>query len=296
MPANKKGPDFTVSPGPEGEPEEITQQMEEVEKAPAAPTALKKLKIYKPQVAQYNLKMMMHGEPGVGKTTMLATANLHKLTAPILIVNVEGGMLSITDVQAIGLNEPPDVIDLEDFDRLEDIFWYLAKGDHPYKSVGIDSLSELQVVNLEGIVRKLVGSSSKSGAKRDSLDDVWQDDYGTSTQQLRRLIRRFRDLPMHVFFTCHSSTTFDKDKNETVHPMLTPKLRTSVQGYLDVVSYMFMSTETDDEGAEISVRKLLCRPYGKWVAKDRSPGERLGLVIEEPSIPKIMDLLTGKTK
>ena len=271
-------------------------QLEIAGPALASPTELKKPKIYKPHIEKYNLKMMMHGPAGVGKTTMLATANLHKLTAPILIINVEGGMLSITDTEAIGLKEPPDVVDLESFDHLEEIFWYLAKGDHPYRSVGIDSLSELQVVNLESIVKKLVGKSSSTGAKRESLDDVWQDDYGTSTQQLRRMVRKFRDLPMHVFFTCHSTSTQDKDKNEEVHPMLTPKLRTSVMGYLDVVGFMYTTTEEDEDGEESVVRQLLCRPFGKWVAKDRSPGERLGLQIESPSIPKIMELITTGNK
>lgn len=264
------------------------------------PTNMTMPVIYKPRIEQYKLKMMIYGPPGVGKTTLLASAGLHKLTAPILLINIEGGILSVADSSVIGLKEPPDVVDLKTFEGLEQIFWYLAKGDHPYKSVGIDSLSELQMINLEGIVQRLVNKISGSGAKRQSLDDIWQEDYGTSTQQLRRVVRQFRDLPMHVLFSCHDSTSQDKDKNEIVHPMLTPKLRAAVMGYMDVIGYMYVDSEAAaeeeaEEGDEDQTpRRLLCRPYQKWVAKDRSPGQRLGLVINDPSIPIIIDRILGK--
>jgi len=264
-----------------------------------APAPIKRREpvIYKPNVEDYKLKMLVYGPPGVGKTSLLATAGLHKLTAPILIINVEGGMLSVADSAILGLKEPPDVVDLEGWGHLEDLFWFLAKGDHKYKSVGIDSLSELQMVNLESIVKKLVGKISGSGAKRESLDDVWREDYGTSTQQLRRVVRTFRDLPMHVFFSCHEAASQDKDRNETIHPMLTPKLRSAVMGYMDVIGYMYVESGTEEEGGEAdenTPRRLLCRPFGKWQAKDRSPGQRLGLVVDDPTIPVIIDRILKK--
>ena len=110
----------------------------------APPTDLPGLRIYKPEIVDYKLKALFYGPPGVGKTSLLATANLHPSTAPILIINVEGGMLSVTDTTALGMTEAPDVVDLTSYDQLGDIFWFLAKGDHPYRSVGIDSLAELR--------------------------------------------------------------------------------------------------------------------------------------------------------
>jgi hypothetical protein len=271
-------------------PESNGSAEKEAVRAPvAAPTDRPAIRIYKPNIGKYLLKLLVYGQPGVGKTSLLATANLHPLTAPILIINVEGGMLSVSDASVLGLKEAPDVTDLRSFDDLERIFWFLAKGDHPYKSVGLDSLSELQMVNLDSVVSQMVGKAGRSGSKRDNLDDVWLEDYGTSTQQLRRVVRQFRDLPMHVFAVCAEATSQDKDKNESAHPALTPKLRSSVLAYMDVVGYQFIKTEGDK-----TTRCLLTQPYDKWVSKDRSPGQRLGQVVDEPSIPKIMDLILGK--
>jgi hypothetical protein len=264
------------------------------------PATFTELTIYKPHIESYKLKMLIYGPPGVGKTSLLATAGLHKSTSPILLINVEGGMLSVAEAGVLGLSAPPDVVDLKGYDHLESIFWYLAKGGHHYKSVGIDSLSELQMVNLENIVKKLLHKGSASGARRESLDDIWRDDYGTSTQQLRRVVRQFRDLPMHVFFSCHDASSQDKDKVEVVHPALTPKLRTAIMGYMDIIGYMYVDSESSpDEGPDevrkdSTQRRLLCRPFGKWLAKDRSPGQRLGLVVENPTIPVIIDRILGK--
>ena len=252
--------------------------------------------IYKPVADSHKIKMLVYGPPGVGKTTLAATADLHPLTKKVLFINVEGGMLSVSDMSRIGLKEAPDVTDMGTFDNLDKIFWFLAKGNHPYQTVCIDSLSELQMVNLESIVEKQVGATSRSGGKRESLDDIWQEDYGVSTQQIRRLIRKFRDLPMHVIFTCLDRTDMDKQKNVFVGPALTPKVATAAMGYMDIVAYMYADSATDEDGQTTYTRKLLCQPYDRWIAKDRSPGGKLGMVIEDPSIPKIMNMIIGGTK
>jgi hypothetical protein len=68
-------------------------------------------------------------------------------------------------------------------------------------------------------------------------------------------------------------------------------------GYMDIIGYMYVDTEAEEEAEETEAetpRRLLCRPFGKWVAKDRSPGQRLGLVVEDPSIPVIVDRILQK--
>ena len=252
-----------------------------------APTSKLKLEIYHPGMKDYWLKILIYGPNGVGKTTLGESANDCALTTPALFVNIEGGMLSI-------IHKKPDVVDLKHYRELKNIFWFLAKSNHNYKTVVIDSLSELQLFNLDAIVAEQLEKPSAKGKKRYDMDDVWQEDYGKSTQELRRATRSFRDLPMHVIFTCLESSKIDKDGDESIYPSLTPKLRNSVMGYMDIVGYMYNQRIKNEAGKETLVRRLLCQNYGKWVAKDRSPGGRLGLVIDNPTIKGIMEKIVGK--
>lgn len=264
-----------------------TLQNEKVAVVTSEPTKSINLKIYQPKMEGYFLKMLIYGSNGVGKTTLAETANDCPVTSKALFVNIEGGVLSV-------IHKKPDVVDLKNFDQLEEIFWFLAKSKHTYRTVIIDSLSELQLFNLDKIVAEQLNKPSSKGAKRDSLDDVWKEDYGKSTQELRRVTRQFRDLPMHVVFTCLDSFSMDSEGEEKVFPALTPKLRNSVMGYMDVVGYMYNQRSKDENGKEQIVRKMLCQNYGKWSAKDRSPGGRLGLVLNDPTISVIMEKIVGK--
>lgn len=259
------------------------------------PTDISGLPVYKPSTREYYLKMLIYGDPGVGKTTLAASAAAVKSMSEVLFINVEGGALAISDPSVYGAKEVPDTVDFNGFDALSVIFKALARMEHPYKTVVIDSLSELTKYNLDDVIRKKMASTTnRQGKVNRDEDDVFLEDYGTMTKQMRRVVRMFRDLPMHVIYTSHAEPY---DEGAKVGPDLSNKLRSSVVGYMDVVGYMFTSTKTENppgkDPVTVSTRKLLTRPIGKFMAKDRSPGGKLGQIIEEPTMTIIMDKINS---
>lgn len=246
--------------------------------------------IYKPTLDNFYLKAILYGDPGVGKTTLAASANDCPGMSPALLLSIESGTLALVETPNTPVSTC-DVIDFNGWDGVKSLFEWLALKNHPYKTFIVDTVSELQMKGLE----QIVASALKKGGKRESLDEVWQEDYGKSTSQMRRFMRAVRDLPMNVIFTCHAANGPD---GKEVFPALTPKLRQSAIGYVDLVGYMYAQDtgEKDPTTQEpVMSRKLLVRPFGKYTAKDRTPGGRLGTVIDSPSMTSIMNKIRGGT-
>lgn len=245
---------------------------------------------YKPSLSNFFLKALWYGPPGGGKTTLMGTAQLCEAMSPCLFVNLEGGVLSLIDM----LN-PPDIYDVRgDISRFEAAYRHLKYEDHGYKSVCLDSLSELQRLHRE----TLVGHRAQAG-KREDMFDVVQKDWGDNMNYILFWMRRFRDLPMHVMAACHSENKPKPDGGERVHPLLNKALVEPMCGIFDVVGYLTavaQDGEEEHEGEKSAPRKLLCEPRTigdiEFVAKDRSPGGRIGRVVKNPTMPIIWRRLT----
>ena len=221
------------------------------------------------------LKMLVYGDPGVGKTILSGSA------PDALFINIEGGTLSLRNM---GVNV--DAIDIEKFSDINEIYQFLRSGQHPYKSVIIDSLTELQKKAMDKI---LEDEYVKNPTKRDP-DVALLADFGKNTEQLRRVIRNFRDLSMNVIFTALPRETKDSISGEVkVGPSITPKLAEDVVGYLDVIAYM--TTRTKDNETS---RFIMFQPTGQYLAKDRS--SRLPAFMKNPVFSDILGIALNNAK
>ena len=109
------------------------------------------LPIVKPSVVTKHLKILVYGSPGVGKTVFAATTNDDKRTSPALLIDLEGGTLSIADKDI-------DVVRVTKFKQFNEIYEYLRNGSH-YKTVIIDSLTEVQKLNMYEILQQAVAAN-----------------------------------------------------------------------------------------------------------------------------------------
>ncbi len=225
------------------------------------------------------LNVLVYGEPGAGKTFLIGTAQDHPDTRPTLVLDIDGGTVTLRDRKDI------DVISIRSIAELEKTYQMLHNSIDPetgeiyYKTVAIDSITELQKLDMEDIMTELT-------SRRPDLDkDVpSQREWGKSANHMRKIVRAFRDLPCNTIMTALATTDKDDHNVVTYYPSLPGKLRAEVPGFLDIVGYLYTISEDDE-----LVRKLQVAKTRRIIAKDRTG--RLGNVVENPSIPIMWELI-----
>ena len=203
-------------------------------------------RISKPEVLSSNLKVMVYGEPGVGKTTFASTA------PNCLFIDVERG-------SRVLVSSGVDVLEYVSIEQIEKFIDYLVRDDPAfakYDTIAFDSLSEMQRRLLD---QQLDRSSKTIGAPVYKAE--WGH-YGENTQRLRALMSRFRDIPKNLIVTAQAKQ--DKDESTGImlmRPDLTPKLSATVTAMFDVVGYLRINAKGE--------RIMQVQPSKTVVAKSR---------------------------
>jgi phage nucleotide-binding protein len=193
-------------------------------------------------MAANGVKVLVYGQAGAGKTSLIKT-----LPSPI-VLSAEGGLLSIQDA-----NLP--FIEITSMTELQEAYTWLTSSDEAksYKSVALDSISEIAEVCL----------NTEKKATKDPRQA-----YGAMQEQMADIIRAFRDLPgRHVYM----SAKLEKTQDEMGRVLYAPSMPGNKTG--QALPYFFdevlaLRVEKDGDGA--TQRALMCDSDGLWLAKDRS--------------------------
>lgn len=242
----------------------------------------------------YGFTMLSYGLPGIGKTVLMCSSIEVPEIQPTLFLSYESGTLSVRsklnfiDNDAIYKPDFEPSIDkintiiIRDWDELEKIHSYLRSDKNKFKSVLVDSLTEINYLCTKTVVEKY------TSVTRYAKGVAILQDYGVSATYMRNVIRMFRDLADDKGFFIFMSCQLERDKDEKtgqvdVLPNMTGKLSIETESMFDVVGYMEAIPFKND-------RKILFQPTNVYHAKDRTEGGKLGKEMINPTIKQILDL------
>lgn len=246
-------------------------------------------------VIEPKINALLYGPPGSGKTVLSASGAMHPSLGPVLIANFEGGLLSLGNPKNV------ESVGVKNMDEVEELFWKIVNKDPKFakfKTVVLDSGSEMQTLSLEALSKEAyekdkANKKKDEDKKRQSIDNLYQEDYGKDTSRLKRVFRWYRDAPVNVIITALSKKIYSKPPTKEIEPQLidvcpafTDKLGQSIMGYVDYVWYCYKD-ETDGSFNMLTSNK------GVYKAKTRGMkfSKELGDVVKNPNLATLYDLL-----
>jgi hypothetical protein len=233
-----------------------------------------------------SMSMVIFGGSKTGKTSMLASA-----PAPRLLIDVEKSSRFIDGIKPIFWDprrdlpeyQPNDdvfgstwdtvVVRLTKWEQWEKGVWpHLESGKHPFRSVLLDSISELQTCLIEGIAGE---------------GQLTQQQWGTVLRKLTGMLRDMRDLTEHPVRPVEvvAASALEKSYTGVLKPLLQGAAVDVVPYLMDALFYL----SRDSDGT----RKLLTQST-EYIAAGNRAEHMLPRVMVNPTIPDILDVVFGK--
>ncbi len=217
------------------------------------------------------IDILIYGDPGAGKTVLAGSADSVPEMRPVLFIDIEGGTLSLRK-----RSPDVDIVRISNWTEMASLYEALLQEDHGYRTVVLDSLTEIQKFHMYNVMRTVVNTDPERDPDIPSMRE-----WGKNIEVMRKLVRGFRDLPMHTIFTALAKA--DKDNKTGVimtKPYMSGKLANEVAGFVDIVGFLYTKV---NEGA--IQRNLLLAATDRQVAKDRT--DSLPAVLESPTMEAI---------
>lgn len=168
------------------------------------------------------------------------------------------------------------VVATRDFETVEAVYKILNSGQHPFRSLIIDSISELQFRYVD----------NKTGRQQPTMQQ-----WGGVYRDVGGFVRDIRDLTMHPIKPLEAVVVvaMTRQVDGKYVPWAQGQLQTVLPFLLDATTYLYVDNDPDTGQP---VRMLLTQPTGQFEAGNRI-GNKWPIVISEPNISDMIDAVFG---
>lgn len=236
------------------------------------------------------LTILVHGETGSGKSSFAVTSPY-----PRLLLDIESGyrFLPIKTIKWDPFTQAPPVADgtwdtcvvvVHDYNTVLKVYEWLRSGQHQFRSLIIDSISELQVRFLDMIAGD---------------EQVKMQQWGEVLRKMGSLLRNIRDLTTHPTNPLESivlTAMTKRDPEGVYRPFLQGQLAVMAPYLFDILGALVVESfpHPDPTQGRYSVRRMYVERTPTHEAKERVQG-RLGAIVEQDNlnIEKMLDHLFG---
>ncbi len=235
------------------------------------------------------LSVLIHASAKQGKSRLSVTA-----PAPRVYCDVESAARFLEAEGAIKAikwdpkDPPPEydgtwdtaVVATRNFETVEAVYKVLNSGKHPFKSLIIDSISELQF-------RYVDNQTGRAQPTQNQWGSVYRDVGG--------FVRDIRDLTMHPTKPLEAVVIVAMTRriDGKYVPWCQGQLQTVLPFLLDATTYLYV---VNDPETQKPTRMLLTDGTAEFEAGSRIGGDKWPIVISEPNISSMLDAVFGPAK
>lgn len=261
------------------------------------------------------IKLLVYARHGIGKTTLAGSAADVPEMTDVLFIDAERGDMSLEDnprikniqgISHVNATSHMQVARIQEFlkahcvqrdnptpeniDKMRKNEAWL-RGIDPkdipepkkFKTAVVDSLTEVDTYCMYGLMG--VNQDQIITGKAEEIAVAQWGEFRKNNMMMQMLIRAFRDLPMHVIFTCQQVYNQDEMKRFHYGPALTGQLARQAQGMVDIVGSLRAAEAPDETGKQ--PRRLYVQPMDRYDAKNRRASYKEAF-FDDPTMGSIM--------
>lgn len=233
------------------------------------------------------MSVLAYGRSGTGKTVFAST-----FPTPILFLDIgEKGTDSIYNVPGV------DVLKVESWTDFETIYWYIRANKDKYKTVVIDTVTQLQ---------KLAVESALDGDGKEKTSPMNKNLWGIASKMMVAWLINYRDLPVHTVFLAQDRNTVEDGAAgedqiiQEVGPRLMPSVAGTLNAAVKVIGQTYIKEykkTTKNRVEKIYSYRLRLGPHAYYLTKTRKIKEVIVPdSIANPTFQKLMDAMFPQTQ